>query len=67
MGELPKHLALARQLRLQLLILTAQGVVVLRQPLFVFLQLLDDGAQRLVLPPSLRKGRVLGARRGAVC
>ena len=39
-GELPKHLAPACQLRFQLLILTAQGVVVLRQPLFVSLQLL---------------------------
>jgi hypothetical protein len=43
-GELSKHLALARELCLQPFILMAQRIVVLRQPRFVFLQLLDEVA-----------------------
>ena len=37
----------------------------LRQPLFVFLQLLDDGAKRLVLPLSPSLSTVGGTRFGS--
>ncbi|MEA3242064.1 MAG: hypothetical protein U9Q19_01340 [Pseudomonadota bacterium] len=37
-------------------------VVVLRQPLFFFLQLLNDGVKHVVLPPRLLQGQL--ARRG---